>query len=89
MLEQLKKLVNELRVFPNETEWFEFKVNSSDPESIGEYISALSNSASLIVKNEAYLIFGIDNDTHEVVGTKFQPKKVKKGNEELENRNWN
>lgn len=32
-----------------------------------------------------YLIFGVDNSTHEVVGTEFQPKRAKgKGNEDLE-----
>ena len=38
---ELNILLSELRSFPNETEWLEFKVNN-DVE-LGEYISALSN----------------------------------------------
>ncbi len=52
---------------------------------IGEYISALSNSATLCNKAHAYLIYGIDDKTKEVVGTNFNFNKVKKGNEPLYN----
>ncbi len=69
----------------NETEWVEFKVNNKEPQLIGEYISALSNSAALEGKKYAYLLWGVDDNTHEIIGTNFEPKKLKKGNEELEN----
>ena len=52
----LQGLVKELRLLPSETEWVEFKVN---PEEVGEYISALSNSASLLGKANGYIIWGI------------------------------
>lgn len=52
---------------------------------IGEYISALANSAALHGKTAAYLLWGIDDSTHEVLGTTFTPQQEKKGNEELEN----
>ena len=78
------KFINELCSLPAETEWFEFKHNHQPPEKIGEYISALSNSAALHQRAEAFLIFGIDNITHEVVGTTFKPQKAKgKGNYDL------
>jgi ATP-dependent DNA helicase RecG len=48
--EYLVSLVHELRKLPRETEWFEFKLNLSDPEEIGEYLSALANSAALLGK---------------------------------------
>lgn len=48
---------------------------------IGEYISALSNSAALCERLKAYLVWGVQDDTHEVVGTEFQYRKMKKGNE--------
>ena len=51
---------------------------------IGEYISALSNSAELCERPKAYLIWGVQDDTHKIVGTEFQYRKMKKGNEELE-----
>lgn len=78
-------LVNELRKLPAETEWVEFKHNNSDPAEIGEYISALSNSAALLDKPNAYLIWGIDNLNHAIIGTEFSPHTQKIGNEELEN----
>lgn len=68
-----------------ENEWIEYKVNDSDPHQIGEYISALSNSACLHEQNYGYLIFGVENESHKIVGTDFKPKNYKVGNEELEN----
>jgi len=78
-------LLHELRKLPKETGWVEFKCNNANPEEIGEYISALANSAALLGKANAYLVWGVANDTHDVVGTTFRPTQVKKGNEELEN----
>ena len=81
----LRKLVDTLRSKNTEEEWFEFKINYAEPQKIGEYLSALSNSAALSHEEFGYLIFGVDNSTHTVVGTEFQPKKAKgKGNEDLE-----
>ena len=39
----LKRLLSQ----PRETEWIEWKENNCRPEDIGEYLSALSNSAAL------------------------------------------
>ena len=83
-LEYLNGLLRELIALPNETEWVEFKQNNNQPEKIGEYISALSNSAALCGKANAYMVWGIDDKTHEIVGTKFSPATEKQGNEELE-----
>lgn len=77
-------LVNELRKLPTETGWVEFKVNNKDPQEIGEYISALSNAATLAGKGYGYLVWGIENETHEIAGTEFDPSTAKKGNEDLE-----
>ncbi|QSV46916.1 ATP-binding protein [Geobacter benzoatilyticus] len=82
--EYLLSLFNELRKLPRETEWVEFKHNNDDPEEIGEYLSALANAAALTGKVHAYLVWGVDNDTHEVVGTTFDPGKARVGNEEME-----
>jgi predicted HTH transcriptional regulator len=83
--EYLNGLVAELRKLPNETGWVEFKENNSNPEDIGEYLSALSNTAALQGKANGYVIWGVKDGTHEAVGTTFQPAKTKKGNEDLEN----
>ena len=81
----LVSLTHELRKLPTESEWVEFKHNHADPEEIGEYISALANSATLLGKANAYLIWGIDDKSHDVKGTRFVPGSSKIGNEELEN----
>ena len=81
----LLSLLNELRKLPRETEWVEFKQNNDDPDEIGEYLSALANAAALMGKVHAYLIWGVDNDTQEALGTGFDPGRAKVGNEELEN----
>ena len=52
---------------------------------IGENISALANSAVLADHSHAYMIWGVDDDTHDIVGTKVRLKSEKKGNQELEN----
>lgn len=81
----LAGLLRELRQLPKETEWVEFKCNNANPEEIGEYVSALANSAALWGKANAYVVWGVDDVTHDVVGTTFRLALAKKGNEELEN----
>ena len=80
----LKQLIDTLRAEPHETEWLEFKCNNKDPERIGKYLSALSNSACLEDQKYGYLLWGIEDETHDVVGTSFKPRSMKKGNEDLE-----
>lgn len=80
----LASLVRELCALPRETEWVEFKENDADPHAIGEYISALANAATLVGKAFAYLLWGVRDNDHAVVGTDFDPHGVKVGNEELE-----
>jgi ATP-dependent DNA helicase RecG len=80
----LIRLVNDLVGLPTELEWVEFKSNYQSPEKIGEYVSALSNSACLHQQNDAYLLFGVDNLTHDIVGTTFDYRSSKgKGAEPL------
>ena len=52
---------------------------------IGEDISALANSAVIADRSYAYMIWGVDDNTHEIIGTEISLKKEKKGNQELEN----
>jgi len=82
--QDLISLVDRLRGLPTETEWLEFKRNNADPQEIGEYLSALANEASLCNQLRGYLVFGIDDASHEVVGTRFDPYAAKaKGNQDL------
>lgn len=82
---ELRDLVREFAALPKETEWMERKLNKAIPDEIGEYISALSNSAALHGKRCGYLLWGVDNDSREIVGTSFRPRNEKIGNQELEN----
>lgn len=77
-------ILQELRKLPTETEWVEFKHNNDNPEEIGEYLSALANSAAHSGKVNAYMAWGVDNRTHDIIGTSFRPILCKVGNEELE-----
>ena len=84
-LTYLTNLVHNLRQLPREPEWVEFKVNNAtEPQTIGEYISALANGAALNGESSAYMLWGIENDSHAVVGTEFKPDTIKQGNEPLE-----
>ena len=55
-MENLDKLVEELRKLPNETQWLEFKHNNYEPTVIGRDISALANGAALCEKSCAYML---------------------------------
>jgi predicted HTH transcriptional regulator len=83
--EYLLSLIRELVEMSSEAEWVEFKRDNDEPREIGEYISALSNSAALLGKPSAYLVWGIADGSREIVGTAFRPRAAKVGNEELEN----
>ena len=80
----LESLVRELCQLPHETEWAEFKVDNADPQELGEYLSALANAAALSRKAFAYVLWGVEDTAHRVVGTTFSPATARKGNEALE-----
>lgn len=78
-------LVKELCKLPKETGWVEFKHNNDDPKMIGEDISALANTATLKDRDFAYMVWGVDDTTHNIIGTSVHLALQKKGQEELEN----
>lgn len=81
---ELIALVDRLREMPTETEWCEWKRNHIAPDELGAYLAALANEAALHREHCGYLLFGIDDTTHAVVGTTFDPYKEKaKGNQGL------
>ena len=81
--EDIKLLMQQLLKLPKESEWVEYKYNFHSPEEVGELLSALSNGACLNNQKHGYLIFGIENSTHKILGTDFKPTQHKKGNEEI------
>lgn len=70
-MSDIVEIIEELRAYDTEREWFEFKENWFKAEELGEYISALSNSAVIAGKKYAYFVWGINDKTHEIVGTSF------------------
>lgn len=84
-IENIKNLIVDLIQSQEECEWLEFKKNNTDPQEIGEYLSALSNSACYHKQPFGYLVYGLEDLTKRVIGTTFKPKNEKKGNQELEN----
>ena len=83
-MDHLVQLVNQLRKNQNETNWFEFKCNNFDPQMIGQDISALANGAAYSEKECAYMIWGIDDKSHDIVGTDLDQYSKLVGNQELE-----
>ena len=68
----------------SESEIVEYKTNLFDKEMFGKYISALSNSAALLDEKRAYIFWGIEDETLNVVGTSFEPFNCKiNGSNEL------
>jgi ATP-dependent DNA helicase RecG len=83
--QELVELIDFLTSLPQENEWVEFKSGDvTTNERVGEYISAISNAACISHQRFGYLVFGIEDKTHAVVGTKYRFKNRKEGNEELE-----
>jgi predicted HTH transcriptional regulator len=83
--EEFARLVRSLAALPRESEWVELKHNNADPQRIGENVSAISNGAALLRKPMGYVLWGVDDDSHDLVGTSFRPRDAKIGNQELEN----
>ncbi|TAH03870.1 MAG: transcriptional regulator [Sphingobacteriales bacterium] len=76
--EELLKKLFQLQSLESENEIVEFKEasNSFDFNKLGKYFSALSNEANLKRVDCAWLIFGVENKSHKIVGTKFKENKI-------------
>lgn len=73
--QELIKLLENLIHLPGENEIVEFKKaqNGFDTQKLGEYFSALSNEANLGQEEFAWLLFGIHDKTHAVLGSSYKP----------------
>ncbi|NQU32623.1 MAG: putative DNA binding domain-containing protein [Bacteroidetes bacterium] len=74
-------LVNELLSTNDEHACVEFKHNQDQKEIIGKLISALSNAARIEQQDFAYVIWGIEDITKNIVGTSFNPEIKTVGNQ--------
>lgn len=74
-------LVAELLSLDSEKGCVEFKHNIENKEIIGKLCSALSNTARIEQKDFAYVIWGIEDGTRNIVGTTFNPDTKTVGNQ--------
>jgi ATP-dependent DNA helicase RecG len=81
--EQTIHLIDRLRSFGMEKDWFEFKVNNIDPRRLGENLSAVANAACLNHEPYGYVVYGIRNDTLEIIGSHVDLDQEKVGGQAL------
>lgn len=84
MPEDLLKLVEQLVARSTESQTIEFKQSNDDAFMIGKDISALANAAAMEGQDYAYMLWGVDDFTHKIVGTSFNPLAAKHKGQELE-----
>ncbi len=83
-MDDTEKLIRRLSELPNETEYVEFKTNF-DKINVGRRISAIANSLPLLNRDFGYIVFGIEDKTHKLIGTDFYPDLEKTGNTPIKN----
>ncbi len=76
-------LIDDLLAASVETASVEFKENNSAPPLIGKYISALANAAALDDEHFGYLVWGVRDSDHSIVGTTFDPDSVVRNGQPL------
>lgn len=80
----LLETLDRLCALPREAATVEFKSNLDQAEEIGQYLSALANSAALDAHDRAWLVWGVEDRTHRVTGTSFDPfSRTVGGNQKL------
>jgi len=69
---ELEEILTALLKYP-ENEWVEFKkaTNNFDINKLGQYFSAISNESNLNNKQYGWIVFGVDDKTHEITGTNY------------------
>lgn len=82
-MKDLGALVKELVDHPTELEWFEFKHGTNEPSMIGKRISAIANSCAMMERFYGYVVWGVDDGTHKILGTEFKPETQKVKGQEL------
>ena len=70
---ELRDILTEL-LKNSENEYIEFKRAENDfsIDKLGKYFSAISNEATLKNKQYGWIIFGVDDKTHELTNTRFR-----------------
>ena len=61
-MDNFVNILENLLSFSDEYEWLDFKENWFSKDEIGEYISAISNGATICGKEKGYIVWGVKND---------------------------
>ncbi|MDO4508039.1 MAG: putative DNA binding domain-containing protein [Candidatus Saccharibacteria bacterium] len=81
--EKLEMIIKGLCCLESEKEHIEFKENQADPIAIAKTISGIANTMTRLNIPRGYFVWGVEDDSHKIVGTKFNPDTKKIGNEDL------
>ncbi len=75
---EINAILDKLLAMTHEIEVVEFKraENSFSESDLCKYFSALSNEANLKGMKCAWLVMGVDNDTHQLTNTQFKPSRA-------------
>lgn len=75
--QELNDILNRLCGLEAENEIVEFKEakNNYDFTKLGKYFSALSNEANLCSKPYGWLVFGVKDNDHSIVGTQYRSER--------------
>ena len=68
-------LVSLIATWENEVVEFKRASNDYDTDKIGKYFSALANEANLRNVERAWLVFGVDNVSREIVGSDYREER--------------
>lgn len=69
--DQKHELLTFLLAHPVETEWLELKAarKNFSSDDFGKYITALANGAAMCNEPFGYLVLGVDDKTHDIIGS--------------------
>jgi len=69
----LRDILTQLLRLPREQATAEFKSNLDEPSDIGQYLSAMANTAALLGHDRGWVVWGVTDGSHAVTGTSFNP----------------
>jgi len=82
-MENLTFVYRDIMKRPIDTEWIKICNHISTPQEIADLIPLISHATALAGMDHGYVVWGVENETRQVVGTSFKPYLEKKGKKKL------
>lgn len=82
-IEEIESVIRDLKNRDAESPCIEVKETQLEKDKLGETISAISNSCLLEDREYGYIIFGVKDNTWEIVGTDKKLLNYKVGNQDI------